>query len=187
MAYKLKPNYHFANVDELGIDKVPLGRIVVVEDYGVNNEVKWFKKVSNELRDIEGNSIGILDETHSINDAQTFLAIESPLDEKADVNDIYTQTEIDSMASLKADLLEVYTKEQAEFEFRRITESYDISEIDSILDGVSKNSTGIIQQSASVNSDVEIEYGNNAASLGPILLENGVTVTVNDGSVWQII
>jgi hypothetical protein len=33
MAYKRKPNYHFATKLETGIDMVPLGRIVVCEDY----------------------------------------------------------------------------------------------------------------------------------------------------------
>ena len=33
MSYKRKPNYHFASKTETGLDNVPLGRVVVCEDY----------------------------------------------------------------------------------------------------------------------------------------------------------
>ena len=45
MAYKIKPNYHFKTKDDTGIDAVPVGRIVVVEDY--EGSVKTFNKIGN--------------------------------------------------------------------------------------------------------------------------------------------
>jgi hypothetical protein len=45
MGYNRKPNYHFKTKNDTGIDKVPNGRIIVVEDY--DGSVKTFSKVSN--------------------------------------------------------------------------------------------------------------------------------------------
>lgn len=40
MSYKRKPNYHFADKLQTGLDNVPKGRMVICEDY--NGEVKLF-------------------------------------------------------------------------------------------------------------------------------------------------
>ena len=45
MAYNRKPNYHFSDKNQTGIDKIPLGRMIIVEDY--DGEVKTFLKKSN--------------------------------------------------------------------------------------------------------------------------------------------
>jgi len=45
MAYNRKPNYHFRDKNQTGIDKIPLGRMIIVEDY--DGEVKTFLKKSN--------------------------------------------------------------------------------------------------------------------------------------------
>lgn len=187
MAYKLKPNYHFADTSQLGIDKVPVGRLIIIEDYGPAHEIKWFKKLTQSLRDENGNVIGTLDATHTVNDALTYRCIEAPLDKKADLTAVYTNTEVDSLLSTKAEANDVYTVMDADIAFRRIDDSYSSTEVDSMIDNVSVNPSGVIQQSANVINDVLIEYGNNAASFGPITIANNKTVTISDGSVWSII
>ena len=187
MAYKLKPNYHFSNTAQLGIDKVPVGRLIIVEDYGPNHEIKWLRKVSQNLRDENGATIGTLDGTHTVNDALTYLCIEAPLDKKANLTQVYTQTEVDSMLSTKAEVSSVYTKNAIDTTFRRLDDSYSLTEIDSMIDNVVVNPSGVIQQSATIISDVLIEYGNNASSLSPITINDNVTVEISDGSVWTII
>lgn len=187
MAYKLKPNYHFENTSSLGLDKVPVGRFVIVEDVGPNNEIVWYKKVSQDLRDVEGVVIGTLDETHTINDALTYNCIISPLDLKVNRDEVYTITEIDSMLTLKADAATTYSKNDVDSTFRTITDSYSVAQVDAIINETSKNPTGIIQQSNLIDTNTEIEYGNNAASFGPITINDNVEVLVNDESEWQII
>jgi hypothetical protein len=187
MTYKLKPNYHFADTTELGIDKIPIGRLVIIEKYGPNEEIKWFKKVTHNLRDEQGNVIGTLNSTHTINDALTYRCIEAPLDKKADITSVYSQTEVDSMLTTKANADEVYTKGDVDITFRRIDDSYSATTVDSMLDNIAVNPKGIIQQANAITADVEIEYGNNAASLGPLTINNNVTVTIANGSVWTII
>jgi hypothetical protein len=46
---------------------------------------------------------------------------------------------------------------------------------------------GLIQNSATITQDVTIETGNNAISGGPVIISDGVTVTVPSGSVWTIV
>ena len=45
MAYNRKPNYHFKTVNDTGIDEVPVGAFIVVEDF--NGESKTFTKTSD--------------------------------------------------------------------------------------------------------------------------------------------
>jgi len=52
MGYSRKPNYHFKSKDETGIDKVPEGRIVVIEDYE-NGISKTFVKPALTLEQIQ--------------------------------------------------------------------------------------------------------------------------------------
>lgn len=44
MAYKIKGNYHFVDETSTGIDKIPLGRVIEVDDF--NGSPKSYKKVS---------------------------------------------------------------------------------------------------------------------------------------------
>lgn len=187
MAYKLKPNYHFADTTQLGIDKIPSGRLIIVEDYGPNHDIKWFRKLTNNLRDDNNNIIGTLDSTHTVNDALTYKCIEAPLDKKADITSVYSMTEIDGALSSKADATDVYTKVDVDGTFRTIADSYTITDIDSMFDNASVNPSGVIQQSNTITTDVVIEYGNNAVSVGPITIANDKSVEITDGSEWLII
>lgn len=45
MAYKRKPNYHFLTEMDLGINKVPNGRMIIVENF--NNRIRCFLKISD--------------------------------------------------------------------------------------------------------------------------------------------
>jgi len=45
MAYNRKPNYHFKTKNDTGIDKVPVGRMIIVEDF--DGEIKAFIKKAN--------------------------------------------------------------------------------------------------------------------------------------------
>jgi hypothetical protein len=186
MAYKLKPNYHFSDMGQTGIDKIPVGRFIVVEDVGNENEIKWYKKVSNNLLDSEGEIIEALDGTHTLNDAIGNFAIVAPLDEKRDVSDSYSQTEVDSMLTVKADLSELddyYTQTESDAAFRRADDSYSMTTIDSLL----LNPTGIVESAATISADYNISEGSNAMSLGPIVIDDNVTVNIPNNSVWQII
>lgn len=102
MSYKLKPNYHFTNGTQTGIDKVPVGRLVVVESFGNYNEIKWYKKVNNT---------GVSDTT-TIDQAVALGSLVSPIDVKRDISDSYSITEIDSALSLKANIEDVYYREE---------------------------------------------------------------------------
>lgn len=187
MAYKLKPNYHFADTSQLGINKVPVGRLIIVEDYGANHEIKWLRKTSQSLKDEYGNIIGVLDANHTINDALTYRCIEAPFDKKADISQVYTITEIDSMLTTKAEVNDVYDKITSDSIFRRNDDSYSAANIDSMLDNLSVNPKGIVQHANKITADVEIEYGNNAVSITPLTINDNVTVTINNGSVWKLI
>ena len=187
MAYKLKPNYHFADTSQLGIDKIPNGRLIIIEDYGPDHSVKWLRKISQNLKDDNGNIIGTLDSTHTVNDALTYKCIEAPLDKKADITSVYSMTEIDAALSSKANTASVYTKTYIDSTFRTIIDSYAATEIDSMFDNASVNPSGVIQQSAMILDDVIIEYGNNAVSVGPLTIANDKSVTITDGSEWLII
>jgi len=50
MGYQRKPNYHFSDKNATGIDKVPAGRVVIIEDYegDGSGEVKQFIKRKND-------------------------------------------------------------------------------------------------------------------------------------------
>lgn len=187
MAYKLKPNYHFADTSELGIDKIPVGRLIIVEDYGINHEIKWFKKLTQDLKDEYGTVIGTLNSTHTVNDALTYKCIEAPLDKKVDITAVYSMTEIDALAASKANVSDVYTIQDVDGAFRTIADSYSITDIDSMFDNAAVNPSGVIQQSAMIMSDVVIEYGNNAVSVGPLTIANDKSVEITDGSEWLII
>lgn len=45
----------------------------------------------------------------------------------------------------------------------------------------------IIQTSQNITTNATIPIGNNALSVGPIIVNSGVTITVSSGSVWTII
>jgi hypothetical protein len=45
----------------------------------------------------------------------------------------------------------------------------------------------IVENSQIVSSSYSITTGSNATSAGPIVVANGVTVTVPNGSVWRIV
>jgi len=49
MGYSRKPNYHFKSKNDTGIDKVPEGRVIIIEDYegDDSNKVRQFIKKSN--------------------------------------------------------------------------------------------------------------------------------------------
>jgi hypothetical protein len=187
MTYKLKPNYHFASTVELGIDKIPVGRLIIVEDYGPNHDIKWLRKISQSLKDDNGNVIGTLNSTHTVNDALTYKCIEAPLDKKADISAVYSMTEVDSMVSSKANASDVYTIQDVDGAFRTLADSYSITEIDSMFDNAAVNPSGVIQQSALIADNVIIEYGHNAVSIGPITIANDKSVEITDGSEWLII
>jgi len=129
MAYKLKPNYHFSDMDQTGIDKVPVGRFIIVEDVGNENEIKWYKKVSDELLDELGDPDGQLDGTSTLTDALNGQAIEAPLDYKRDITDSYSITETDSILTLKRDITDSYSISDVDSNFRRIDDSYSMDEI----------------------------------------------------------
>lgn len=46
MSYTIKPNYHFKTKNDIGIDEIPVGRIVVVENY--DNSIRTFVKTGND-------------------------------------------------------------------------------------------------------------------------------------------
>ena len=48
-------------------------------------------------------------------------------------------------------------------------------------------STGIIENSNTINSNYTITTGNNAISAGTVTIANGVTVTIPNGSTWVIV
>lgn len=161
MAYKLKPNYHFTNGAQTGIDKVPVGRFVIVESFGNYNEIKWYKKTSNTN----------LSDTTTIEQAVTLGNLVSPTDSKRDISDSYSITEVDSALSLKADTANVY----------------DRVETDAMVESVRNNQTGIIQQVNTISQSVTIPSTNNAASISPIKIADNVTITIGNGAVWKII
>lgn len=179
MAYKLKPNYHFANTDSVGIDKVPVGRLIVVEDYGNQHEIKWLRKVSNYG----------LDETTTINEAITLNGLNSPLDAKRDFSDSYSITEVDSMLTLKRDVSDSYDKTEVDLALslkRDIEDSYDKTEIDTALSNIQFNVAGIYEHANLISNSYAIKAGNNAMSVGPITIGE-VTISIPNGSVWTII
>lgn len=45
MAYRRKPNYHFRTEYDIGINKVPLGRLIIVEN--LQGKVRCFLKISD--------------------------------------------------------------------------------------------------------------------------------------------
>jgi hypothetical protein len=45
----------------------------------------------------------------------------------------------------------------------------------------------IIENSQIISSNYSITTGSNASTTGPVVVANGVTVTVPSGSVWRII
>jgi len=45
MAYRRKPNYHFRTELDIGINKVPLGRLIIVEN--LQGKVRCFLKISD--------------------------------------------------------------------------------------------------------------------------------------------
>ncbi len=102
MSYKLKPNYHFSNGSQTGINKVPDGRFIVIESFGNYNDIKWYKKVNNT---------GLTD-TSTIDQAVAAGNLVSPIDSKRDIADSYSVTEIDSALSVKADIANVYYREE---------------------------------------------------------------------------
>lgn len=187
MAYKLKPNYHFANTSATGIDKVPVGRLIVVEDYGNYNEIKWLRKISNSLHDSNGNVIGTLNGTHTINDALTYLCLNSPFDTKRDIASSYSKDEVDSMLSVKAASADVYTKTVVDQTFRKLIDSYTSTEVDALIDGIRKNDTGIYQHANTINQSFTINDLHNGFSIGPVTLGDNVQITIPDGSCWEII
>ena len=161
MAYKLKPNYHFINGSQTGINKVPVGRFVIVESFGNNNEIKWFKKISNTG----------LSDTTTIDQATALGNLVSPTDTKRDISDSYSITEVDSVLSLKANIADVY--------FR--------AETDAMVNDIKNNADGIVQSANTINHSVTILPGNNASSISPIKIADNATVTISDGSVWKIV
>jgi hypothetical protein len=179
MAYKLKPNYHFINTDSVGIDKVPVGRLIVVEDYGNQHEIKWLRKVSN---------IG-LDETTTINEALTLNGIDSPFDTKRDFTDSYSITEVDSILTNKRDISDCYDKIEVDLALslkRDIEDSYIKNEIDAMLSSVQFNTVGIYEHANLISNNYTIKTGNNAMSVGPITIGE-VTISIPNGAVWIII
>jgi hypothetical protein len=104
MSYKLKPNYHFANGSQTGINKVPVGRFVVVESFGNYNEIKWYKKA---------NDTGLTDAT-TIDQAVSAGNLVSPIDVKRNIADSYSITEVDSALSLKANSADVYGRAETD-------------------------------------------------------------------------
>ena len=47
MPYSRKPNYHFKTKNDTGIETVPVGRVIVVEDF--DGEIKTFIKSNNNF------------------------------------------------------------------------------------------------------------------------------------------
>lgn len=65
MSYRRKPNYHFRTENDIGIYKVPIGRLIVVEDF--DGRIRCFLKlndwnVSVESTIIESVIVGALGE-----------------------------------------------------------------------------------------------------------------------------
>jgi len=161
MAYKLKPNYHFADDLQTGIDKVPIGRIIVCEDFGNSNVIKWLKKVSNTGLTL----------TTTIEDAWIAGNLEDSDELKRDVSDSYSQTETDALLSVKPNSTDVYTK----------------AEMDVTINNTKYNDDGIMQHTSAITQDVTIFAGNNALSVGPLSMNDNITITLGDNSVWNII
>lgn len=44
-----------------------------------------------------------------------------------------------------------------------------------------------MQNDATVTADTTVDTSKNWMSIGPITIQNGVTVTVNSGAVWTIV
>lgn len=183
MAYKLKPNYHFSNGSQLGINKVPIGRLIIVESYGNSNEILWFKKVSNNIFDSSGNIIGLLSDSSTIIDAVNGFSLINPL---SVIVDTYTKTEIESMTSLYRTIADSFSVQDSYNTFRAITDSYSLEELDLILTNIKNNESGIIQYKKMISNDYTILEGYDAISYGPIIVDN-VTITISDNSVWKII
>ena len=194
MAYTLKPNYHFASTEVTGISKVPLNRFVIVENIGIDNETKWFKKIASEYTetgiDIDtGDPISntiVIDGSTTIQEAIDNGILYSPLDDKLDISDSYTSTEIDSMLSTKANVVDVYSKTESDGKYRLLTDSYSSTEVDSLVDKVIRTEDTIFQQSYQMITDYTVAAGNNAVSYGPIVMNDNITVTISDGSTWTI-
>lgn len=49
------------------------------------------------------------------------------------------------------------------------------------------SSSGLWENSATVNADYTVSSGNNALSAGPVTVASGVNVTVSSGSVWTVV
>lgn len=45
MAYRRKPNYHFRSENDVGIFRVPMGRLIIVENF--QGKVRCFLKISD--------------------------------------------------------------------------------------------------------------------------------------------
>jgi len=92
MAYVRKPNYHFKNKLETGIDKVPNGRVVVVEDY--DGQVKTFVKENNTGLTFTSTIVGAQSASNikdmSNSDNMLSLGAGSNIDTQA--ADVYTKT-----------------------------------------------------------------------------------------------
>ena len=133
MSYKLKPNYHFSNDTQTGVNNIPLGRFIVVEDFGNYHEVKWFKKISNNMYNNEGNVVGTLSSNSTVADAYNFKSIIDPADYKRDITDSYSITEIQAIQSLYRLLTDSYSITECDGIFRRNDESYTILETNAML------------------------------------------------------
>jgi hypothetical protein len=47
--------------------------------------------------------------------------------------------------------------------------------------------TGFVQNDTTIAQDYTIAASQNAMTAGPITVNNGITVTVSDGSTWTIV
>jgi len=89
MAYNRKPNYHFKTKNDTGIDKVPVGRQIIIEDYDGDGSgiIKRFTKKGN---------LGI-DSISTIGDAinnEMVIPDQDIIDIK---NDTYTKNDVDGI------------------------------------------------------------------------------------------
>jgi hypothetical protein len=53
--------------------------------------------------------------------------------------------------------------------------------------GGNTTATGLWENAATIAANYTIATGNNAMSAGPIEIDDGVTVTVPDGSTWTVV
>jgi len=55
------------------------------------------------------------------------------------------------------------------------------------MGSVTINGIGFVENSITIDTDYTLADNRNAITAGPVTIDNGITVTVGDGSTWTVV